>query len=279
MKTVSFGRQQRQVTVVGLGGEGVLRTYGRQSEARSVIRQAVEQGITYFDSARVYSDSEVYYGSVWQEDPALRQSIFQTSKSASRSRSGAMADLEDTLKRLQTSYLDLWQIHDVRSEDDLLAISRPGGALEAFVEAKKSGLVRNIGVTGHHDPSVLTRAVQEWPVDAVLLPVNPVEELLGGFLTHTLPAARKKGIAVIAMKILGASHYVLPRFGITAETLIRYALSFEVTVAIVGCASPAEVQTLAAAGAMPPLTELERGELLHIFKPYAAKLAFYRGVI
>lgn len=279
MKTVSFGRQQRQVTVVGLGGEGVLRTYGRESEARSVIRQAVEQGITYFDSARVYSDSEVYYGSVWQEDPALRQSIFQTSKSASRTRSGAMADLEDTLKRLQTSYLDLWQIHDVRSEDDLLAISRPGGALEAFVEAKKSGVVRNIGVTGHHDPQVLTRAVQEWPVDAVLLPVNPVEELLGGFLTLTLPAARKKGIAVIAMKILGASHYVLPRFGITAETLIRYALSFDVTVAIVGCASPAEVQTLAAAGVMPPLTELERGELLQIFKPYAAKLAFYRGVI
>ncbi|MEW6519276.1 MAG: aldo/keto reductase [Thermodesulfobacteriota bacterium] len=279
MKTVSFGNQQRQVTVVGLGGEGVLRTYGRESEARAVIRQAVEQGITYFDSARVYSDSELYYGSVWQEDPGLRASIFQTSKSASRTRSGALADLENSLQRLQTSYLDLWQIHDVRSEDDLLAISRPGGALEAFVEAKKSGLVRNIGVTGHHDPQVLTKAVQEWPVDAVLLPVNPVEELLGGFLTHTLPAARKKGIAVIAMKILGASHYILPRFGITAETLIRYALSFEVTVAIVGCASPAEVQTLAAAGAMPPLSGQERDELLQIFKPYAAKLAFYRGVI
>jgi len=278
MKTVSFGRQQRQVTVIGLGGEGVLRTYGRESEARAVIRQAALQGITYFDSARVYSDSEVYYGSVWQEDPALRQSIFQTSKSASRSRSGALADLEDTLKRLQTSYLDLWQIHDVRTEDDLLAISRPGGALEAFVEAKKSGVVRNIGVTGHHDPYVLTKAVQEWPVDAVLLPVNPVEELLGGFLTLTLPAARKKGIAVIAMKILGASHYILPRFGITAEMLIRYALSFDVTVAIVGCATPTEVQTLAAAGGMPPLGERERGELVKIFQPYAAKMAFYRGV-
>jgi aryl-alcohol dehydrogenase-like predicted oxidoreductase len=278
MQTVSFGRQQRQVTKVGLGGEGVLRTYGRENEARSVIRQAVDQGITYFDSARVYSDSEVYYGSVWKEDPALRQSIFQTSKSASRSRSGAMADLESTLQRLQTSYLDLWQIHDVRTEDDLLAISRPGGALEAFVEAKESGLIRNIGVTGHHDPYVLTKAVQEWPVDAVLLPVNPVEELLGGFLTLTLPAARKKGIAVIAMKILGASHYILPRFGITAEMLIRYALSFDVTVAIVGCATPTEVQTLAAAGGMPPLSERERGELVKIFQPYAAKMAFYRGV-
>ncbi|MBU0968981.1 MAG: aldo/keto reductase [Proteobacteria bacterium] len=278
MKTVSFGRQQRQVTVVGLGGEGVLRTYGRENEARSVIRQAVDQGISYFDSARVYSDSEVYYGSVWKEDPALRESIFQTSKSASRSRSEALADLENTLKRLQTGYLDLWQIHDVRTEDDLLAISRPGGALEAFVEAKKSGLVRNIGVTGHHDPHVLTKAVQEWPVDAVLLPVNPVEGLLGGFLTLTLPAARKKGIAVIAMKILGASHYILPKFGITPEILLRYALSFDVTVAIVGCSTPAEVQTLAAAGAMPPLSEQERVEVTKIFAPYAEKMAFYRGV-
>ncbi|MBU4263441.1 MAG: aldo/keto reductase [Proteobacteria bacterium] len=278
MKTVSFGRQQRQVTLVGLGGEGVLRTYGRETEARSVIRQAVDQGITYFDSARVYSDSEVYYGSVWKEDPALRESIFQTSKSASRSRSGALADLESTLKRLHTGYLDLWQIHDVRTEEDLLAISRPGGALEAFVEAKKSGLIRNIGVTGHHDPSVLTKAVQEWPVDSVLLPVNPVEGLLGGFLTLTLPAARKKRIAVIAMKILGASHYILPKFGITPEILLRYALSFDVTVAIVGCSTPAEVQALAAAGAMPPLSEQERGEVTKIFAPYADRMAFYRGV-
>ncbi len=279
MQTVSFGRQQRQVTVVGLGGEGVLRTYGRENEARSVIRQAVDQGITYFDSARVYSDSEVYYGSVWKEDPALRESIFQTSKSASRSRSEALADLESTLKRLHTGYLDLWQIHDVRTVDDLLAISRPGGALEAFVEAKESGLIRNIGVTGHHDPHVLTKAVQEWPVDSVLLPVNPVEGLLGGFLTQTLPAARKKGIAIIAMKILGASHYIQPKFGITPEILIRYALSFDVTVAIVGCATPAEVQALAAAGAMPPLSVQERDEVTKIFAPYAAGMAFYRGVL
>lgn len=278
MKKVSFGRQQSQVTVVGLGGEGVLRTYGRESEARSVIGQAVDQGITYFDSAKVYSDSEAYYGSVWGNDPARRESIFQTSKSASRSKSGALADLKSTLKRLQTTYLDLWQIHDVRTREDLQAISRPGGALEAFVEAKKSGVVRNIGVTGHHDPHVLTRAVEEWPVDSVLLPVNPVEELLGGFLTLTLPAARKKGIAVIAMKILGASHYILPRFNITPEILIRYALSYDITVAIVGCSTPAEVQALAAAGGLPPLSARERGDVTKVFAPYAAKMAFYRGV-
>lgn len=279
MKTTSFGRSKREVSLVGLGGEGVLRTYERDREAKSVIEEALAAGVTYFDSARVYSNSEVYYGALWKNNSSLRESVFQTSKSASRNKDGALADLNSSLRRLQTDYLDLWQIHDVRTEEDLQIISGPGGALEAFIEAKKQGKIRNIGVTGHHDPYVLTRAVEEWPVDSVLLPVNPIEELLGGFLTHTLPAARKKGIATIGMKVLGASHYILPKFGITPELLIRYALSYDITLPIVGCSTLNEVKTLAAAGRNPqPLTQIEKAKIAEIFKPYAAKMAFYRGV-
>jgi len=279
MKSVNFGTTGREVSIVGLGGEGVLRTFDRGKEAQAVIRAAIEQGVTYFDSARVYSDSELYYGSIWKQEPSLRKSIFQTSKSASRNKDGALADLQGSLKRLQTEYLDLWQIHDVRTNEDLQAISRPGGALEAFVEAKSKGIVRFIGVTGHHDPYILTRAVEELPVDSVLLPVNPVEEIVGGFLTHTLPAAKKKGIAVIGMKVLGGSHYVLPKLGITAEELIRYALSVGITLPIVGCSSPEEVQTLAeTAKGMGPLPEGDRKLLVDKFRPYASELAFYRGV-
>ena len=83
METVLFGKTGRKVTRVGLGGEGVLRTYGLKTQASGVIHTAVSQGIAYFDSARVYSDSEVYYGSVWGENPQVRSRIFQTSKSAS----------------------------------------------------------------------------------------------------------------------------------------------------------------------------------------------------
>ncbi|MBU0480086.1 MAG: aldo/keto reductase [Proteobacteria bacterium] len=279
MKTVPFGKSGRNVSRVGMGGEGILRTYGRAKEAEEVIREAVDRGITYFDSARVYSDSEVYYGRVWGSDPALRKAVFQTSKSAARDRDGANSDLEHSLKRLSTDYLDLWQIHDIRTEDDLLAISRPGGALEAFVAAKKEGKVRFIGVTGHHDPYILTRAVEEWPIDSVLLPVNPVEELLGGFLTHTLPAARKKGMAVIGMKVLGASHFIMPKLQITPELLIRFAMSFDLTLPIIGCSSPDEVKTLAALGGAERLVDKEKKDLVDLFRPYAAKMAFYRGVI
>ncbi|MDZ7665035.1 MAG: aldo/keto reductase [Desulfotignum sp.] len=273
-----FPGSNKHITRVGLGGEGILRTTEKDRQAHAVINEAVNQGITYYDSARVYMDSEVYYGKFWQDHQKERESIFHTSKSADRTRQGALAELRQTLERLNTSYLDLWQIHDVRDQKDLDLISEKGGALEAFLEAKELGLVRHIGVTGHHDPQILTQAVQMWPVDAVLMPVNPVEEIIGGFLTHTLEAARKKGIAVIGMKVLGAKHYIAKDAGITADLLIRFALSCDITLAIVGCSTPDEVRELASAGSRQiPLTPAQRKAIVKPFIPVAEKLAFYRG--
>ncbi len=273
-----FGRTDADVTCVGLGGEGVLRTCGRDREARAVIREALACGIAYFDSAMAYAGSQGYYGSVWQKNPDLRARVFQASKSASRDRRAALADLAHSLETMGIEHLDLWQIHDVRTHGELDRIAGPGGALEAFLEAKASGKVRFIGVTGHHDPSVLVRAVEQWPVDSVMMPVNPAEAVLGGFLDRTLPLAREKGVAVIAMKVLGASHYVHPEGGITADLLLRFALSRPIDVAIVGCSSPEEVQTLARAGRnFVPLDRAEEAALLEAFRPQARRLAFYRG--
>ncbi|MFC1829759.1 aldo/keto reductase [Thermodesulfobacteriota bacterium] len=265
---------------IGLGGEGVLRTHALTARAREVIQAAIDSGITYFDSARVYSDSEVYYGTVWKESPETRAGIFQASKSASRDREGALKDLEETLGRMGTDYLDLWQIHDVRTKGDIEVISGPGGALEAFLEARSSGKTRFIGVTGHHAPEILTLAVNEWPVDAVMMPVNPAEEVIGGFLTSTLPAARSKNVAVIGMKIMGGSHYVHLTHAVTPELLIRYALSRDVNMVIVGCSTAEEVKTLADTGGdFKPLSDPEKSRLVQVFEPHAGRLAYYRGVI
>ena len=278
IRTKTFGRDGPSVTAVGLGGEGILRTYGKTEAARAVIREALEQGITYFDSAQAYAGSQEYYGTIWSQHPELRNGVFQASKSASRHREGALADLEDTLAKMGFDRLDLWQIHDVRTERDLEVISGPGGALEAFLEAKASGKVRFIGVTGHQDPVILTRAVEEWPVDSVMMPVNPAEGALPGFLDTTLPLAKEKGIAVIGMKILGQSHYLQPEDGLTADLLIRYALSQGIDVAIVGCSTPEEVQTLARVGRDSlPMSEEEQRGLVDAFRPHARRLAFYRG--
>jgi aryl-alcohol dehydrogenase-like predicted oxidoreductase len=279
MITKEFGRTGRQVTVVGLGGEGILRTHGQEEKAEAVISTAIAEGITYFDSARVYAGSEGYYGARWTNRPEQRTGVFQTSKSASRDKQGALRDLEMTLATLGTSHLDLWQIHDVRTEGDLRAITGPGGAMQAFLQAKAAGKTRFIGVTGHHDPRVLTKAVKEWPVDAVLMPVNPVEGALGGFLDSTLPQAKEKGIAVIGMKVLGASYYLVPEFEVTPQTLICYALSQGITLAIVGCRTPEEVKTLARVGReFTPLTPEDQHELVQRFTPLARELAYYRGV-
>lgn len=278
IKARPLGKTGVNVAQVGLGGEGILRTFGKSAAAKAVIDEAVRQGITYFDSARAYAGSEGYYGSYWPYHAEARSKVFQTSKSASRDRERAIDDLEITLRTMGTDHLDLWQIHDVRTRDDIEAIEREGGALEVFVQAKEEGHVKYIGVTGHYDPDILTYAVEHWPVDTVLMPVNPVEGIIGGFMDRTLPAARKKGLGVIGMKVLGASNLIYRELGITPERLIRYALSQPVSVAIVGCSTPEEVQTLAETGrTFMPMTRDEQDKLLATFKPFAKQLAYYRG--
>ncbi|MCD1294096.1 aldo/keto reductase [Methanocella sp. CWC-04] len=278
--TTLFGNTGVRVTRIGLGGEGVLRTYGMEKEAEAVIKEATEKGITYYDCAKAYAGSQGYYGNFWSKYRDVRAGIFQASKSASRDRSGALSDLSETLRTMSLEHLDLWQIHDVRTREDIKEIEEPGGALEAFIEAKGSGKVRFIGVTGHHDPEILTYAVENWPVDSVMMPVNPVEGSIGGFLDSTLIAARKKSIAVIGMKILGAQNYIFPDEGITPDVLIRYALSQDIDVAIVGCSNIGEVRTLVNCGTkIMPMTEEEREDLVDLFRPYAKKLAYYRGVL
>src|SRR6185369_15723479 len=133
-----------EVTALGLGGEGVLRTFGREREACALINRALDLGITYCESARAYDGSESYYGKALRE---RRGEIFLTSKSHARDKRGALAHLHQTLTNMDTDHLDLWQVHDVRTPDDMEKIFGPNGALEAFVEARQKGLVRFIGVT------------------------------------------------------------------------------------------------------------------------------------
>jgi aryl-alcohol dehydrogenase-like predicted oxidoreductase len=233
-----FGKIGPAVTQVGLGGEGTLRTFERSPDALSVIKEAALQGITYFDSAKAYAGSEGYYGEFWREHLSLRSGIFQTSKSAARSKDEARRELDQTLMNMGLHHLDLWQIHDIRTRKDIERIEGHNGALEAFVEARDAGLVRFVGVTGHYDPEILLHAVKNWPLDAVLMPVNPAEAVLGGFLDDVMAAASDRGLAIIGMKVLGGSHSISTEAGITPELLLRFALSKGITLAIVGCSAP-----------------------------------------
>jgi len=265
---------------VGLGGEGVLRTDGKQREAEAVISAAYESGIRYFDSAPAYAGSERYLGRFWKQHPERIPGTFQTSKSAQRDSAGASAELGRTLTRLGRDHLGLWQIHDVRDRDDIRRIEGPQGALQAFTAARETGTVKGIGVTGHHDPAILLHAVTHWDVDAVLLPVNPVEAVIGGFLDKVIPAARERGIGVIGMKTMGAGNFIFPDVGILPDTLVRFALAQDTDLVIAGCSTPGEAQQLARTGRdADPMGEDEQSRVIEAFRPYAGRLAFYRGHI
>ncbi len=280
IERVILGRTGKRVSRVGLGGEGILRTYGRADEAALVLETAYSSGITYYDSARAYSGSEEYYGQFWNGHPDRIGLVFQTSKTAERTYQAAMDDLVHTLRVMNREYLDLWQIHDLRTSDELRRLESPGGALSAFYEARESGLVRAIGVTGHHDPEIIRDAIIRWDLDTVLLPVNPVEAVLGDFIHGVIPVAREKGMGVIGMKALGTSRYIAPQSRILPETLIRFALAQDVDVVIVGCGTPAEVRTLAKTGSVHrPPNDQEQSGLVEKFRPEARRLAFYRGII
>jgi len=276
MKLRPFGTTGRSVTPFGLGGEGVLRTHGREQEADAVIRAAIDSGVSYYDSARAYDGSEDCYGRIWSALPAIRASVFITSKSASRDAAGAWRDLQTTLETMKVDAIDLWQIHDLRTTAELEAITAKGGALESFLRAKEEGLVRHIGVTGHHDPEVLERAVRELPVESVLLPINPAEGVIGGFLDRVIPEARSRGVAVVGMKAFGQGVFL--NDGFSPSELLRYALAQGANTIIVGCSTPAEVEENVHIAQSPTMDEGEQLDLLDRIRPRAQALAYYRGV-
>ncbi len=267
-----LGRTGVEVTALGLGGEGILRTYRRQQEAHQVIQAALAAGIRYFESARAYADSEVYLGHGLK---GFRDQVFLTSKSHGRSRAEAEAHLQTTLKNLQTDHLDLWQVHDLRTKDEVRAIGRPGGALEAFYRAKEEGKTRFIGVTGHHDPDVLRLAIDTYDFDTVLLPVNPAEPHHRSFLPLAQDAAAK-GLGVIGMKVL-CRGILVELYETGLPYFIQYALSQPVDVIVVGADTVAQVQELAAAAAGFTPMPIERQQMLvDNMQLYARQMMYYK---
>ena len=271
-----MGQTGVEVSALGLGGEGVLRTYGKEREAKELIRRALDLGVTYFESARAYAGSEEYLGRALGPD---RGRVFLATKSHNRRAETARAHLDESLTLLRTDRVDLWMVHDVRTQGDLQTISGPGGALETFAKAKERGEVRFIGVSGHENPDILLEALELFPFDCVLLPVNPGEAASDPFATRVIPVARARGMGVIAMKTLCRGLVTrVPQYPGVAPFL-RYALYTEgVSLVSVGCDGASQLEENAAALTLgiPPSLE-ERQELERIVRPHAARLLYYRS--
>jgi len=238
LPTRILGKTKYQATILGLGGEGILRTTGYFKEAEQVIKKAVEVGVNYFDTAPAYQQSRDYLGKfLWKY--AKRESVFLASKTHDRSYEGTMFLVEDSLKRLNTNYLDLLQLHDLRTQEDIDEIFSTNGAIHGLEELKKEGKIRFIGITGHHDPSILIEAINKYNFDTILLCVNAGDKHYLPFINSVIPQARKKGMGVIAMKVT-AQGYALS--SLTMKEALYYSLTQDVDLAIIGCKTPKEVQ-------------------------------------
>jgi aryl-alcohol dehydrogenase-like predicted oxidoreductase len=274
LSTRVLGRTKQKVSLLGLGGEGVLRTFGQNKAASALINRALDLGLTYFESARAYSGSEAYYGNSLGE---RRKDIFLTSKSHDRTKKGALAHLHETLRNMRTDHLDLWQVHDVREEIDVAEIFGPGGAIEAFVEAKEQGKTRFIGVTGHHDPAIIRKCIEQFDFDTVLMPVNPAEPKYKSFIENVLPLARKKSMGIIGMKVYVRGLVSRLPWYTSMEPFLRFALSQPVSTVVIGCDDIAQLeQNVEFAGSFEPMMREEQQALIRDVSPVARQLMYYK---
>ena len=201
-----------------------------EDEATRIIHTAIDQGMTFMDNAWEYADneSERRMGVALAQD-GYREKVFLMTKNCAHDRTAAnsMVKLEESLRRLRTDHLDLWQIHEVTFPDDPDRIFAPGGAAEAMLQAKEEGKVRFIGFTGHKSPAIFRRMLaQGFPWDTLQMPVSVLDANFNSFQKEIIPIAQDQGIGVIGMKSLAAGHlFEDPAIDITAEEAIRYALS------------------------------------------------------
>lgn len=269
-----LGKTGVEVTILGMGGEGILRTFGQEQETVSLINRAIDLGITYFESARAYAGSESYYGMALKE---RRRDIFLASKSHERTADGALKHLETTLGTMKTSYLDLWMIHDVRTPKDLDLIFGPKGAIKALEAAQRNKLARFIGISGHRNPTILSRALDLFPFDTVLMPVNPAEPHYWSFLHEVLPKAQGKGMGILGMKTLSRGVCIKIFGAESVENFLRFAMTQPISTAVVGCETIEQLEmNVRIAQSFQPMPQKDQDILLSRVKSYARELMYYK---
>ena len=239
-----------------------------------VILEALRLGVRYCDTAPAYEQSQDYYGQAFRlAGAAARQGIFLASKTHERTRDAALRLLDDSLRRLGTDFLDLWQMHDLRSPAELEVLFAKGGAMEAAERARAEGRVRFIGLTGHHDPAVLLEAMRRYPFDNVLVAINPTDPRRLPFISTVVAEARRLGMGVVGMKALGAGLLLQE---VEAPDLLRYAGTLTDTV-IVGCSTVDEVrENLGVARAFEAMSEQEQRALEQRVAPRAQHYDYYK---
>ena len=269
-----LGGTGASVSLLGLGGNRLLSDRDGRKEAVRMVGRALDLGVTFFDTARLYPNSEVHLGKGLE---GRRDEIFLASKTHARGRAMAWAHLRETLRRLRTDHLDLWQLHDVRTEEEVRRVFGTGGAIEALAQARERGLVRYLGVTGHRSPEVLCRCLEIFDFDTVMIPVNPAEKHHRSFLASVLPRAASAGVGVIGMYAFWGGTVADLDWFRTVEPFLRFSLSQPVSTVLVGCDSVRQLEeNVRYAARFAPMAPPEADELVGRTAPHASRLMYYK---
>jgi uncharacterized protein len=262
--TRPFGKTGWRASICACGTAEIPAT----PEAVRAINALIDGGVNYLDTAPSYTGtrSESALGEIL---PKRRKEVFVATKTLERGADGAYGEVKQSLGRLKTDHVDLLQIHAVNDMATLEQVLGPNGAVKGLERAKKDGLIRHIGITGHTRPEVILRALELYPFDAILIPISAVDKHLYDFSTDVLPKANKLGIGVVAMKVLkGLERASGGKF--EAEPLMLYSMSQPVSTAVIGLRQESEVApNLKLAQGFRPMKAEEMRELEASVKKHA----------
>ncbi|HEX8475694.1 MAG TPA: aldo/keto reductase [Pyrinomonadaceae bacterium] len=268
----ALGRTGVEVSALALGGSH-LGLAPSEREGIRIVHEAIDAGIDFMDNAWEYHEgrSEELMGRALE---GRRHQVFLMSKVCThgRDRRTAMRQLEQSLKRLKTDYLDLWQIHEVIHDNDPDLHFAKDGAVEALEQARREGKVRFVGFTGHKDPSIhLKMLAHDFPFDTCQLPLNCFDATFRSFEQQVLPELNRRGIAPIGMKSMGGEGDPVKRRVVTPAEALRYAMSLPVAATVSGIDSLKVLrQNLRIAAGFTPMTDAEMQSLRTRCAPEAA---------
>jgi aryl-alcohol dehydrogenase-like predicted oxidoreductase len=253
------------VSIIGLGGWDIGAVKD-ENEATAIMHEAIDEGLTFFDNCWDYHDggSELRMGKALSSG-GRRDNVFLMTKVCARDYRGAQKQLDDSLRRLRTDRVDLWQFHGIQWDDDAsLVFDDKNGALKAALEARKAGKVRHIGFTGHKDPKFhLGMLAKPFAWETALMPLNILDAHYRSFQKEVLPECVKRKIGVIAIKALASQDGRIVRdLGVSATEARRYVLSLPISTLVCGIQSRENLrQDIATARGFKPMTAQEVAKL------------------
>ncbi|MDL1892957.1 aldo/keto reductase, partial [Sphingobacteriales bacterium CHB3] len=272
-----LGKTGHSVRLFSLGGQATLETGGKEEESLAIINRGLDLGVNYIDTAAAYGRgvSEKYIGMVMK---SRRKEVFLATKTHNRSYDGSMRLLEQSLANLQTDHLDAWQLHNVRTQEDLDKIFAKDGAIKALEKARDEKIVRFLGITGHYDPFVLKKGIEQYPFDTILMALNAADKHNKSFIEHLLPTAVEKKMGIIGMKI-PARGRMFREGGITnMEPAMRYVLSLPVSTVIVGISTLDELEeNIRIARDFKPMTKEEMAKTEELTRPYFSDASWFKS--